>query len=203
MRARLVTSVASDSLQPRGVYVAHQAPLSVGFARQEYWSGVPFPSPGELPDPGIGPSSLTSPALADGFFTASTTWKDPCNMNNTASCQKSVFIAQLFTEADRRPSSLPWARFACRRVRLTPLSERDRHWPMAGGPVEPGTQHALTTAARRSRGRRNRLLSPGPEDQARGSTPDGLGRARQARPGPHLPVFSLAVVSLRGQSLPL
>ena len=40
--------------------VAHQAPLSMGFTRQEYWSGVPFPSPGDLPDPGIEP---WSPAL--------------------------------------------------------------------------------------------------------------------------------------------
>ena len=40
--------------------IAHQAPLSVGFSRQEYWSGWPFPSPGDLPDPGIIPGS---PAL--------------------------------------------------------------------------------------------------------------------------------------------
>ena len=40
--------------------VAHQAPLSMGFSRQEYWSGLPFPSPGDLPDPGIEPGS---PAL--------------------------------------------------------------------------------------------------------------------------------------------
>ena len=45
--------------------VMHQAPLSMGFPRQEYWSGLPFPSPGDLPDPGIKP---TSPALAGGFF---------------------------------------------------------------------------------------------------------------------------------------
>ena len=38
--------------------VAHQAPLSLGFSRQEYWSGSPFPSPGDLPDPGIKPGSL-------------------------------------------------------------------------------------------------------------------------------------------------
>ena len=42
----------------------HQAPLSMWFSRQEYWSGVPFPSPGHLPDPGIEPVSLTFPALA-------------------------------------------------------------------------------------------------------------------------------------------
>ena len=55
--------------------VAHQAPLSMGFSRQEYWSGLPCPSPGDLPDPGIEPVSLTSPALAGGFFTTSTTWE--------------------------------------------------------------------------------------------------------------------------------
>ena len=37
--------------------VAHRAPLSMGFSRQEYWSGLPFPSPGDLPDPGIEPRS--------------------------------------------------------------------------------------------------------------------------------------------------
>ena len=46
--------------------VAHQAPLSMGFPRQEYWSGLTFPSPGDLPNPGIKP---TSPALEGGFFT--------------------------------------------------------------------------------------------------------------------------------------
>ena len=43
----------------------HQAPLSMAFAKQEYWSGLPFPSPGDLPHPGI---ELTSPPLADGLF---------------------------------------------------------------------------------------------------------------------------------------
>ena len=43
-----------------------QAPLSMGFVRQEYWSGLPFPSPGDLPNPGIKPAS---PALEGGFFT--------------------------------------------------------------------------------------------------------------------------------------
>ena len=45
--------------------VARQAPLSMGFSRQEYWSGLPFPPPEDLPDPGIEPAS---PALAGGFF---------------------------------------------------------------------------------------------------------------------------------------
>ena len=55
--------------------VAHQAPLSMGFCRQEYWSGLPCPPLGNLPNPGIEPVSLTSPALAGGFFTTSTTWE--------------------------------------------------------------------------------------------------------------------------------
>ena len=49
--------------------VAHQAPLSMGFPRQKYWCGLLLTSPGELPDPGIEPASLTSPALVGGFFT--------------------------------------------------------------------------------------------------------------------------------------
>ena len=53
--------------------VAHQTPLSMGFSRQEYWSGVPFPSPGDLSNPGIEPASLVSPALASGFFITSAT----------------------------------------------------------------------------------------------------------------------------------
>ena len=50
--------------------VAHQGPLSMGFSRQEYWSDLLFPSLGDLPDPGIEPTSLASPALASGFVTA-------------------------------------------------------------------------------------------------------------------------------------
>jgi len=45
------------------------------FSRQEYWSGLPCPPPGDLPDPGIEPESLTSSALAGGFFTTSTNWE--------------------------------------------------------------------------------------------------------------------------------
>ena len=50
--------------------VTHQVPLSMEFSRQEYWSGLPFPFPGDLPDPGIEPVSLSSPALAGRFFTS-------------------------------------------------------------------------------------------------------------------------------------
>ena len=55
--------------------VAHQAPLSMGFSRQEYWSENSFPSPGDLPHPGIEPASFTSPALSGGFFTTRVSWE--------------------------------------------------------------------------------------------------------------------------------
>ena len=55
--------------------VAHQVSLSMGLSRQEYWSGLPFPPLGDLPNPGIEPVSLMSPALAGGFFTISATWE--------------------------------------------------------------------------------------------------------------------------------
>ena len=55
--------------------VARQAPLSTGFSRQEYWSGLPCPPPGDRPCPRIEPVSPASPALAGRFFTTSTTWK--------------------------------------------------------------------------------------------------------------------------------
>ena len=67
-------------------YIAHQAPLSMGFSRQEHWSGLPFPSPGGLPDPGIKPGS---PALAGRFFTPSATWEAHVSQSDPelAGCQ--------------------------------------------------------------------------------------------------------------------
>ena len=55
--------------------VALHAPLSMGFSRKEYWSWLPHPSPGDLPNPEIKPVFLTSPALAGGFFTTNATWE--------------------------------------------------------------------------------------------------------------------------------
>ena len=55
--------------------IARQASLTMGFSRQEYWSGLPGPPPGGLPDPGIEPSFLMFPALAGGFFTISASWE--------------------------------------------------------------------------------------------------------------------------------
>ena len=55
--------------------VVRQAPVSLGFSRQEYCSGLPCPPSGDLPDSGIEPASPASPASAGGFFTTSATWE--------------------------------------------------------------------------------------------------------------------------------
>ena len=73
VRACSADSVVSDSAT--SWTVARQAPLSMGFCGQEYWSGLPCPPPGDFPDLGIEPASLRSPALAARFFNTSTTWK--------------------------------------------------------------------------------------------------------------------------------
>ena len=57
--------------------VAHQPPPSMGFFMQEYWSGLPFPPPEDLHDPGIKPRSLMSLAVAGEFFSTSATWGAP------------------------------------------------------------------------------------------------------------------------------
>ena len=72
--------------------VAHQASLSMEFSRQEYWNGLPFPTPGCLPDTWIEPESPASPALARGFFTAvppgksSDSWGDLKGMISVSPC---------------------------------------------------------------------------------------------------------------------
>ena len=68
--------------------VAHQAPLFMGFSRQEYWNGVRFPIPGDLPNPGIQPASL---AIAGGLFTTNTTWEVPPSPHIFDKCLKTVF----------------------------------------------------------------------------------------------------------------
>ena len=57
--------------------VAHQAPQSMGFSRQEYWSRLPCSPPGDLPDPEIEPASFMCTALAGSFFTTRATWEAP------------------------------------------------------------------------------------------------------------------------------
>ena len=75
--------------------VAHQAPLSMEFSRQEYWSGLPFPTPGDLPDPRIEPASLMSPTLESRFFTTSSPGKP--------------FVKVIKVKWDHKGGSLIWS----------------------------------------------------------------------------------------------
>ena len=69
---------------------ARQAPLSMGFSRQEYWSGLPFPPPGDLPNPGIKPVFPATPALAGGFFYHWASWGAPSIKAAAAAAAKSL-----------------------------------------------------------------------------------------------------------------
>ena len=71
--------------------IAGQSPLSMECSRQEYWSGLPFPSPGDLPNPGMELESLSSPALAGRIFTTSATVSH-CNANLNG-MQKKAFLS--------------------------------------------------------------------------------------------------------------
>ena len=75
--------------------VAYQAPLSRGFSRQEYWSGLPCPPPGDLPDPGIESMSLTSPALV-GSLPLSATWESEKQKSLSCVCILSIYIYSLY-----------------------------------------------------------------------------------------------------------
>ena len=86
--------------------VAHQALLSIVFPRQEYWGRLPFPSPGDLPDPGIKPMSPASPALAGGFFTTSATWEAPIYTYTCLKGQRHPQVCFLFS----RSLQSTWAR---------------------------------------------------------------------------------------------
>ena len=89
--------------------VAFQATLSIEFSRQEYQSGLPFPSPGNLPDPGIEPVPLTSPTLvlASTFFTTSATQEAVYGSRmGYFSCQKTMF--QQFRRSFQGQSPEPW-----------------------------------------------------------------------------------------------
>ena len=68
----------------------------MGFSRQEYWSGLPFPSPGDLPGPGMEPEFLTSPALAAGYFTTSTTWEEPYSMMPSSFYKTFFYVWTIF-----------------------------------------------------------------------------------------------------------
>ena len=77
-----------------GWAITHQDPLSMGFSRQEYWSGLPCPPAGDLPDPGIEPTSLMSPALAGRFFITRDTWEVPVIWILPSFCQRRFCIPE-------------------------------------------------------------------------------------------------------------
>ena len=77
--------------------VAHQAPLPMGFFWEEYWSGLPFPHTGDLPDPGVEPASPVSPALAGGFFTTVPSGKPQGNDSKYEICSESSSLSSVFS----------------------------------------------------------------------------------------------------------
>ena len=84
--------------------VAQQAPLSMGFSRQEYWSGLSCPSPGDLPSPGIKPKCLAAPALTGRFFTSGT-W-DAHTKYNYLSNYIVVFVSDFSTSNGGAPVTI-------------------------------------------------------------------------------------------------
>ena len=83
--------------------VIHQSPLSMGFPRQEYWSGLPFPSLGDLRNPGSKPTFLASPALAGGFFST-----EPPSKQLPSWCSGKESACQC--RRHKRPGFNPWVR---------------------------------------------------------------------------------------------
>ena len=98
--------LVSDSLQPDELYVAYQAPLSMGFSRQEYWRGLPFPPSGDLPNPGIGLPSLASCLL---HWQADSSPLEPPGKLNVQ------------VESDTNVSSTPRASLAAQTVKDAPV----------------------------------------------------------------------------------
>ena len=96
-------SVVSDSFLTPWT-VAHQVPLTMGFPRQKYWRGLPFPSSGDLPNPGMKPASLASPELAGRFFTTESPGKSILIL--LMACQNQYFskichhCSKFFTQID-------------------------------------------------------------------------------------------------------
>ena len=138
--------------------VAHQAPLSMGFFRQNHWSGKPFPPPGDLLDPGIKPVSLASPTLAGGFFTTSTTPGEPLFLNKCGFWSPGKW--RLCSEPQRKGilgPALPWLtggdmNYEERSEQSTSLNSHSNTWlgplqslRMAGRKVLGGKEHRVDT----------------------------------------------------------
>ena len=90
---------------------AHRAPLSMEFSTQEYWSGLSFPTPRDLPDPGIKFTSLASPVLVGGFFTIEPLGKSlPMHEKKVKSLSRVQLFATPWTVAYQAPPSMGFSR---------------------------------------------------------------------------------------------
>ena len=87
--------------------IAYQPPWSLGFSSQEYWSGLPFPIPGHLPDLGIKPTSLLSPVLTGRFFTTGATWDNELSTMSLVQFSRSVVSDSLQPHGLYSPGNSP------------------------------------------------------------------------------------------------
>ena len=85
--------------------ITHQSPLSMGFSRQEYWNGLPFPSPGNLPNPGIKPISS---ALAGRFFTTEPPRKPSNYLTCLLSFEKTLMLGKIEGRSRRGQQKMRW-----------------------------------------------------------------------------------------------
>ena len=147
--------------------IAHQAPPSMGFSRQEYWSGLPFPCPGDLPDPGIEPTSPVFLAWAGGFLTTSTTWTTAINalaqILFTGSVSSLQVLCALFLKAcicDLQRAALGyWSHFlsnthycktgSAQEVMSTPTHTHTHTHTHTDSHVHPSSQQLVTNLCRR------------------------------------------------------
>ena len=129
----LVNQVVSNTFVTQWNVACH-APLSMGFPKQEFWSGLPFPSPGDLPDPGIEP---TSHALAGGFFPTEPLGKPHILSNDTLFLNKSMFFIYISSPSPPHTCTYykhiiskkyhPWSSASKYEMTCFPFSEADGH----------------------------------------------------------------------------
>ena len=112
----LSRSVVSYALRPCGLYsllgFSVHGRIPDKNSRQEHWSGLPFPPAGDLPDPGTEPASLTSPALAGGFFTTTATWEASPEVELFPKDLLNSFLLSPFWPFPSLPPSNYWSAFA-------------------------------------------------------------------------------------------
>ena len=88
--------------------IARQAPLSITFPRQQYWNGLPFSPPEDLPDLGLKPIFLMSPALVGGFFTTSATWNSLAQHPATRITISELCLKEMGTHCSILAWKIPW-----------------------------------------------------------------------------------------------